>query len=118
MKGTVSFQLPASGFQPEMAVTGAGSWELAAGSYSLIPQRLRRIELRRLTRWIDRRDEADRERGEHDDGEIERLQDEGDVRDLIDVDWNVNELVAIEHVDDCVAEHCTGCCPEHANHQS
>src|SRR5205085_10192915 len=100
IKDTVSFQLPASrfqlpasrfqlraaGFQQEESATGAGSGELAAGSYSLVSERLRRVELRGLPRRVNRRDETNGQRGDDDDGEVERLQDERHVRNLIDVD--------------------------------
>ena len=52
---------------------------------SLKAQRLHRIEPRRLTRRIDRRQEADHDGRHHDRGKVQRLDDERDVGDLIDV---------------------------------
>src|SRR5688572_8322783 len=59
-------------------------------------ERLNRIQRRRLARRIDRGEEANQDRGDDDSEQVPRQHDERDVRDLIDVHRNLNQLVPVE----------------------
>src|SRR5262245_38410210 len=72
---------------------------------SLVAQTLRRIQFRGLTRGVDGRDEADQDRCDDDGQEVEGLEDEGDVRNLVHVDRNVNQLEPVQEIDRQPPEH-------------
>ena len=59
-------------------------------------QRLRRVEARRLARRVDGRDEADQHRRRHHQRDVARHDREGQVRQLVDVGRDLDQVRAIE----------------------
>src|SRR5207249_2857636 len=58
---------------------------------SFISECLRRVETRRLARWVDGGHKANDYGYQHHKSEVERQHPEGKVRHLVDVGWHADE---------------------------
>src|SRR5687767_1900529 len=103
------------GVRYDLARSSTSTIGASAMPPSAMTKRLRRIEARRLARRVDRREEADDQRGAGDDGDGERLDPERNVGDLVDVARNVHQPVAIEDERQAEAEQQAGCRADHAD---
>src|SRR5262245_39584892 len=84
-------------------------WHLMARSEgrkapgSLEAERLHRVQAGRLPRRVERGNETDQDRGDNHDREVARQDHKWNVRDLIDVGWNLDQAVLVQDMTQCQA---------------